>query len=50
MGEFTEKYLYAAQWAGRVLAGSLYERYYGISYGEVQRIDAPRITASRSWP
>jgi hypothetical protein len=39
MGEFTEKYLHAAQWAGRLLAGSLYERYYGISYDDVRRID-----------
>jgi hypothetical protein len=39
MGEFTEKYLRAAQQAGHLLRGSLYERYYGISYEEVLRID-----------
>jgi hypothetical protein len=39
MGDFSEKYLRAAQQAGRLLAGTLYERYYGIDYAQVQQID-----------
>jgi hypothetical protein len=38
MGAFTEKYLRAAQAAGELLAGTLYERYYGIDYAQVRRI------------
>lgn len=45
MGDFSEKYLRAAQQAGRLLAGTLYERYYGIDYAQVQRIDD--VTPSR---
>ena len=39
MGTFTEKYLRAAQQAGTLLAGTLYERYYDIAYAEIQQID-----------
>ncbi|MDT7858425.1 hypothetical protein RQM47_17375 [Rubrivirga sp. S365] len=39
MGTFTEKYLRAAQVAGRLLEGSLYERYYGIDYAAVLALD-----------
>jgi hypothetical protein len=35
MGDFTEKYLHAAWSAAALLQGSLYERYYGISYARV---------------
>jgi len=42
MGEFTEKYLRAAQQAGRLLAGSLYEQYYAIDYAGIQRLDAKK--------
>jgi hypothetical protein len=45
MGQFSEKFLRAAQKAGELLRGSLYERYYGISYSEVQRIND--VKASR---
>ncbi len=40
MGEFTEKYLQAAQQAAGLLRGSLYECYYGISYKQVQALRA----------
>lgn len=39
MGEFSENFLRAAQCAGRLLRGSLYERYYGIDYEAVLAID-----------
>ncbi|MBA4191136.1 MAG: hypothetical protein C0467_24400 [Planctomycetaceae bacterium] len=39
MGEFSEKFLLAAQKAGELLAGSLYERYYAIPYDRVCGID-----------
>jgi len=39
MGEFSEKYLLAAKEAAGILEGTLYERYYGISYADVRRID-----------
>jgi hypothetical protein len=39
MGDFSEKYLRAAQRAGTLLAGTLYERYYGIDYPQIQQID-----------
>jgi hypothetical protein len=45
MGDFSEKYLRAAQQAGMLLAGTLYERYYGISYAQIQQIDD--VTPSR---
>src|SRR4051812_23310909 len=40
MGEFSEKFLRAAQAAAAVLGGSLYERYYGLPYDRVRVIDA----------
>jgi hypothetical protein len=42
MGEFSEKYLRAAQQAGTLLEVTLYERYYGISYAQVRQIDDVR--------
>jgi hypothetical protein len=39
MGDFSEKYLRAAQKAGALLQGTLYERYYGIDYARVQEFD-----------
>jgi hypothetical protein len=42
MGAFTEKFLRAAQVAGTLLEGTLYERYYGLSYARVRRIDDVR--------
>jgi hypothetical protein len=35
MGDFSEKFLRASQMAARLLRGTLYERYYGVSYDEV---------------
>src|SRR6201999_1407330 len=35
MGAFAEQYLHAAKVAGGLLAGSLYERYYGVPYARV---------------
>ena len=45
MGTFSEKYLRAAQRAGRAMKGSLYEHYYGIHYDQILEID----DAGRSW-
>ena len=42
MGGFTVKYLRAAQQAAALLRGSLYERYYGIDYRRIERIDDVR--------
>jgi hypothetical protein len=39
MGAFSEKYLRAAQQAGSLLEGTLYERYYGISYARVRQLN-----------
>lgn len=39
MGSFSAKFLRAAQIAGGLLAGTLYERYYGLDYAQVLRID-----------
>ncbi|MDB4942184.1 MAG: hypothetical protein JWP97_1718 [Labilithrix sp.] len=39
MGEFSEKFLRAARASARLLEGSLYERYYGVSFAEVLAID-----------
>ncbi|WP_433473786.1 transcriptional regulator [Spirillospora sp. CA-142024] len=38
MGTFSPKFLRAAQLAGEVLEGSLYERYYGIDYAAVRTL------------
>ncbi|GAB3853553.1 hypothetical protein [Dactylosporangium cerinum] len=42
MGTFSGKYLAAAQIAGGLLAGSLYERYYGIDYAALMAVDDVR--------
>lgn len=42
MGTFSEKYLRAAQRAAGMLQGSLYERYYGLPYAALLRIDDVR--------
>ncbi len=39
MGDFSEKFLRAAQTAAALLRGSLYERYYGLPYDRVRAID-----------
>jgi len=39
MGAFTDKFLNAAQIAGRMLRGSLYERYYDVPYERVLRLN-----------
>lgn len=39
MGTFSEKFLYAAQKAATMMTGTLYEKYYGISYAKVKEID-----------
>jgi hypothetical protein len=39
MGAFTENFLRSAQRAGRLLQGTLYERYYGISYAAIMPIN-----------
>lgn len=46
MGAFSETFLRAARTAGRLLGGSLYERYYGIPYGAILRLDD--VTKGRS--
>jgi len=38
MGEFSEKFLSAAQKAAELLEGTLYELYYGIPYAQVRKI------------
>ncbi|MFE0685909.1 hypothetical protein ACFW17_34615 [Streptomyces sp. NPDC058961] len=38
MGTFTPKFLVAARVAGELLAGTLYERYYGIDYAAVRNL------------
>lgn len=51
MGDFSEKFLRAAQTAALVLGGSLYERYYGLPYHRVRAIDdvgTPRYGAATS--
>ncbi|MFG2244807.1 transcriptional regulator [Spirillospora sp. NPDC048823] len=40
MGTFSPKFLRAAQLAGEVLEGSVYERYYGIDYAAVRTLAA----------
>lgn len=39
VGAFSTKFLWAAQLAAQVLAGTLYERYYGIDYQEIRDIE-----------
>jgi hypothetical protein len=39
MGAFSAKFLGAAQVAGQLLAGTLYERYYGLDYAAVLRLE-----------
>jgi hypothetical protein len=46
MGRFTEKFVHAARIAAEVLEGSLYERYYGLSYAEVRGMTTPESLAT----
>ncbi len=39
MGTFSEKFMRAAQIAGQMLRGTLYERYFGLYYEGVQQLD-----------
>jgi len=39
MGEFSDKFLEAAKIAGRLLRGTVYERYYNLDYGVVASIN-----------
>lgn len=39
MGTFSTKFLNAAQIAGKLLSGTLYERYYGIPYDQIRQFD-----------
>jgi hypothetical protein len=41
MNQFSSKFLSAAQLAGRILRGSLYERYYRIEYSQIMDMVAP---------
>ena len=45
MGDFSEKFVRAAQVAARLLTGTLYERYYGVPFDRVRQIDD--VKASR---
>ena len=49
MGAFTRKYLVAAQVAGGMLRGSVYERYYGLNYDQVLALKAGRASANRQF-
>jgi hypothetical protein len=42
MGDFSETYLRAAQTAARLLSGSLYERYYGLTFARVLSFEPKR--------
>ncbi|MCC2961162.1 hypothetical protein LK540_12090 [Massilia sp. IC2-278] len=51
MGEFSPKFLEAAQLAGTLLRGSLYAAYYGIDYDAIARLDRARpSTGAVGWP
>lgn len=47
MGAFSPKFLAAAKIAGGLLAGSVYERYYGIDYGGILAVTEPETISSR---
>jgi hypothetical protein len=47
MGSFTPKFLAAAKIAATPLAGSVYERYYGIDYAGILAVAEPETTSSR---
>ncbi len=61
MGTFSEKFVRAAQIAGRLLGGTLYERYYGLDYERVLRFgddwrdfgalcaELARVSENESW-
>ncbi len=42
MGTVTQKFLAAAKRAGELMSGSLYERYYGLSYADIARLGVER--------
>jgi hypothetical protein len=46
MGSFTTKFVEAAKISARLLAGTLYQRYYAIDVDEIARLPAPREKTS----
>lgn len=48
MGAFTPKFLAAAKVAGGLLAGSVYEHYYGIDYAGILAVHEPETISSRN--
>lgn len=46
MGEFSEKFLRAAQKAAEMLAGTLYERYYALPYVRVRQMNEQKVPRS----
>lgn len=51
MGEFSPKFLEAAQLAGTLLSGSLYATYYGIDYEAIARLDDVQPSGGTiNWP
>ena len=49
MGEFSSKFVHAAQQAAAVMRGTLYETYYGIEYEAVLRLPATLEKPPQSW-
>jgi hypothetical protein len=48
-GEVTPKFLAAAKWAGDLMAGTLYERYYGLEYAIIAQLAPARsVTFDRT--
>ena len=48
MGTFAPKFLAAAKLAAELLAGSVYERYYGIDYAGILAVTEPETISSRN--
>jgi hypothetical protein len=48
MGDFSEKFVRAAQKAGELLTGTLYERYYGVPYTRVREVDDIKPSRDRA--
>jgi hypothetical protein len=49
MGRFSGKFLESAKRAGKLLDGTLYARYYGVDYSEVQKIPQQKESAKATW-
>lgn len=49
MGRFSGKFINAAKIAAGIMSNTLYSRYYGIDYSQIERLKEPKLQRKRMW-